>query len=67
MPVQCTLLENTTTTDAHGRIAMVRISSSRDGHGLAHQIIDQGSTPNRPEILSDTYPKQRRSYLDWKR
>ena len=54
MPIKYALFENHLTSDPGDYAAIVQISGSADGDDLVQDIIDQGSTVNRPDILAVT-------------
>ena len=54
MPIQYALFENHLTSDPADYAAIVEISGSADGDDLVQDIIDQGSTVGRPDILAVT-------------
>jgi len=54
MPVQYALFENHVTTDPNDYAGIVQVSGSADGDDLVQDIIDQGSTVTRPDILAVT-------------
>ena len=54
MPIACALFENNITSDPDDYSAMVQISGSADGDDLVQDIVDQGSTVNKPDILAVT-------------
>ena len=54
MPIQYALFENNLTADPDDYAATVEISSSADGDDLVQDIVDQGSTVNKPDILAVT-------------
>ncbi len=54
MPIQYALFENNITSDPDDYSATVQISGSADGKALVQDIIDQGTTVNRPDILAVT-------------
>ncbi len=51
MPIQYALFENNVTADPDDYMAMVQISGSAAGDDLVQDIIDQGSTVGKPDIL----------------
>ena len=54
MPIQYALFENNLTADPDDYAATVQISGSADGDDLVQDIVDQGSTVGRPDILAVT-------------
>ena len=54
MPIKYALLENNITSDPDDYAAMVQISGSTDGDHPVRDIVDQGSTVNKPDILAVT-------------
>ena len=54
MPIQYALFENNLTADPADFMAVVQISGSADGDALVQDIIDQGSTVGKPDILAVT-------------
>jgi len=54
MPIKYALFENNVTADPDDYMAMVQISGSAAGDDLVQDIIDQGSTVGRPDILAVT-------------
>ena len=54
MPIACALFENNITSDPDDYAAMVQISGSADGDDFVQDIVDQGSTVNKPDILAVT-------------
>ena len=54
MPIKYALFENHITADPDDYMAMVEISGSADGDSLVQDIIDQGTTVNKPDILAVT-------------
>ena len=54
MPIKYALFENNITSDPDDYSAMVQISGSADGDDLVQNIVDQGSTVNKPDILAVT-------------
>ena len=54
MPIQYALFENHVTSDPDDYAGVVQVSGSADGDDLVQDIIDQGSTVNRPDILAVT-------------
>ncbi len=54
MPIQYALFENNVTADPKDYAGTVRISGSADGDDLVQDIVDQGSTVNKPDILAVT-------------
>ena len=54
MPIACALFENNITSDPDDYAAMVQISGSAKGDDLVQDIVDQGSTVNKPDILAVT-------------
>ncbi len=54
MPIQYALFENNVTSDPDDYSATIQITSSGDGDDLVQDIIDQGTTVNRPDILAVT-------------
>ncbi|MCK4341027.1 MAG: hypothetical protein KAY37_04810 [Phycisphaerae bacterium] len=54
MSIKYALFENNITTDPDDYAAMVQISGSADGDDLVQDIIDQGSTVTKPDILAVT-------------
>ena len=54
MPIQYALFENHLTADPDDYAATVQISGSADGDDLVQDIVDQGSTVGRPDILAVT-------------
>jgi len=54
MPIQYALFENHVSADPDDYAATVQTSGSADGDDLVQDIIDQGSTVGRPDILAVT-------------
>jgi hypothetical protein len=54
MPIQYALFENNLTSDPDDYAASVQISGSADGDDLVQDIVDQGSTVGKPDILAVT-------------
>ena len=54
MPIKHALFENNITSDRDDYAAMVQISGSADGDDLVQDIVDQGTTVNKPDILAVT-------------
>ncbi len=54
MPIKYALFENNVTADPDDYAATVQISGSADGDDLVQDIVDQGSTVNKPDILAVT-------------
>ena len=54
MPIKIALFENNITSDPDGKAAMVQISGGADGDDLVQDIVDQGTTVNKPDILAVT-------------
>ena len=54
MPIKYALFESHITADPDDYMAMVEISGSADSDDLVQDIIDQGSTVNKPDILAVT-------------
>ena len=54
MPIQYALFENHVSADPDDYAATVQTSGSADGDALVQDIIDQGSTVGRPDILAVT-------------
>ena len=54
MPIKYALFENNLTADPDDYTAMVQISGSAAGDDLVQDIIDQGTTVNKPDILAVT-------------
>lgn len=54
MPIQYALFENHVTSDPNDFAGIVQISGSADGDDLVQDIIDQGSTVTKPDILAVT-------------
>ncbi len=54
MPIQYALFENHLTADPDDYAAIVETSASAEGDDLVQDIIDQGSTVGRPDILAVT-------------
>ena len=54
MPIQYALFENNLTADPDDYAAIVQMSGTADGKALVQDIIDQGTTVNRPDILAVT-------------
>jgi len=54
MPIQYALFENNVTADPSDYAAIVQISGSANGDDLVQDIIDQGSTVGRADILAVT-------------
>lgn len=54
MPIKYALFENNVTADPDDYMAMVQISGSAAGDDLVQDIIDQGSTVGKPDILAVT-------------
>ena len=54
MPIQHASFENNVTADPKDYAATVQISGSADGGDLVRDIVDQGSTVNKPDILAVT-------------
>lgn len=54
MPIQYALFENNLTADPADYAAIVQISGTADGKALVQDILDQGTTVNRPDILAVT-------------
>ena len=54
MPIRYALFENHLTADPDDYAAIVQTSGSADGDDLVQDIIDQGSTVGRPDILAVT-------------
>ena len=54
MLIVCALFENNITSDPDDYSAMVQISGSAEGDDLVQDIVDQGTTVNKPDILAVT-------------
>ena len=54
MPIQYALYENHITSDPNDYAAAVQITASADGDDLVQDIIDQGTTVTKPDILAVT-------------
>lgn len=54
MPIKYALFENNVTADPKDFAATVQISGSADGDDLVQDIVDQGTTVNKPDILPVT-------------
>ncbi|MCK4871929.1 MAG: hypothetical protein KAS72_04300 [Phycisphaerales bacterium] len=54
MPIAYALFENNITSGPDDYAAMVQISGSADGDDLVQDIVGQGSTVNKPDILAVT-------------
>ncbi len=54
MPINYALFENNITADPDDYAAIVQISGSADGDDLVQDIVDQGTTVNKPDILAVT-------------
>ena len=54
MPIKYALFENNITSDPDDYAAIVQISGSADGDDLVQDIVDQGTTVNKPDILAVT-------------
>lgn len=54
MPIKYALFENNITSDPDDYSAMVQISGSAEGDDLVQDIVDQGTTVNKPDILAVT-------------
>ena len=54
MPIKHALFENNLTSDPDDYAAIAQISGSADGDDLVQDIIDQGSTVTKPDILAVT-------------
>ncbi len=54
MPIKYALFENNITPDPADFAAIVQIGGTADGDDLVQDIIDQGSTVNKPDILAVT-------------
>ncbi len=54
MPIQYALFENNVTADPKDYAATVQISGSADGDDLVQDIVDQGTTVNKLDILAVT-------------
>ena len=54
MPIQYALFENHVTSDPNDYAGIVQISGSADGDDLVQDIIDQGSTVTKPDVLAVT-------------
>ena len=54
MPIKYALFENNITADPDDYAAIVQISGSAEGDDLVQDIVDQGSTVNKPDILAVT-------------
>ena len=54
MPIEYALFKNNITADPDDCAAIVQIAGSADGEDLVQDIIDQGTTVNKPDILAVT-------------
>ena len=54
MLVKCALFEDYITSEPDDYMAEVRTSGSADGDNLGQEIIDQGSTVRKPDVLAVT-------------
>lgn len=54
MPIKYALFENNVTADPNDYMAIIQLTESADGDDLVQDIIDQGSTVNKPDILAVT-------------
>jgi len=54
MPIKYALFENNVTADPDDYMAIVQIGGSAESGDLVQDIIDQGTTVNRPDILAVT-------------
>ncbi len=54
MPIKYALFENNVTADPKDYAATVQVSGSADGDDLVQDIVDQGTTVNKPDILAVT-------------
>lgn len=54
MPIKYALFENNVTADPNDYMAIIQLTESANGDDLVQDIIDQGSTVNKPDILAVT-------------